>query len=147
MIENGIGYDSWVSRLLPATQVQQTVLNVGTVLGAPAGGNPHRWYNLGNVHAIITAMVADFSRADPADRAYFRHQSDHRRQRRDIRGQAHDRQPDPASPDQDLRLQQPERHTRRPGPAGKDRLQLTKPPRKPRPETLPDILPAGHAVR
>ncbi len=37
----------------------------------PVGGNPHRWYNPADVQAVIAAMVADFSRADPADRKYF----------------------------------------------------------------------------
>jgi zinc/manganese transport system substrate-binding protein len=74
VIENGIGYDTWAARLVAATQGQQIVLNVGTVLGIPAMGNPHRWYNPNDVQAVIAAMVTDFSRADPADRAYFRHQ-------------------------------------------------------------------------
>jgi zinc/manganese transport system substrate-binding protein len=74
VIENGVGYDPWVSRLLGSVSGNPVVINVGTVLGVPAGGNPHRWYNPGNVQTVITAMAAAFSRADPADRAYFRHQ-------------------------------------------------------------------------
>jgi zinc/manganese transport system substrate-binding protein len=72
VIENGIGYDPRVSRLIAASGSQPAVINVGASLGVPAGGNPHRWYNPGNVHAVITAMVAAFSRADGADRTYFR---------------------------------------------------------------------------
>jgi zinc/manganese transport system substrate-binding protein len=71
VIENGIGYDPWVSRLAAANGGGQTLLDVGTVTRVPADGNPHRWYNPGNVQAVIAAMVADFSRADPADRKYF----------------------------------------------------------------------------
>jgi zinc/manganese transport system substrate-binding protein len=74
VIENGIGYDPWVSRLIAASNSHPAVINVGTVIGVPAGGNPHRWYNPGNVQTVINAMVAAFSRADPADRAYVRHQ-------------------------------------------------------------------------
>jgi zinc/manganese transport system substrate-binding protein len=72
VIENGIGYDPRVSRLIAASGSQPAVINVGASLGVPAGENPHRWYNPGNVHAVITAMVAAFSRADGADRTYFR---------------------------------------------------------------------------
>ncbi len=77
VIENGIGYDPWLSRLIGAASGHPALINVGTVLGVPGGGNPHRWYNPGNVETVITAMVAAFSRADPADRAYFRHRQHH----------------------------------------------------------------------
>jgi zinc/manganese transport system substrate-binding protein len=74
VIENGIGYDPWVPRLLAASQNDPTVLNVGTLLGVPAGGNPHRWYNPTDVQAVISRMVADFSRLDPSAKAYFAQQ-------------------------------------------------------------------------
>jgi zinc/manganese transport system substrate-binding protein len=77
MIENGIGYDPWAARLVGASSGRQTVLNVGLVLGVRGGGNPHRWYNPSNVQAVISAMVADFGAADPADRGYFRRQRQH----------------------------------------------------------------------
>jgi zinc/manganese transport system substrate-binding protein len=73
VIENGIGYDPWVARLL-ANSSGQAVLDVGTVVGVPVGGNPHRWYNPADVQAVIATLVADFSRVDPADRAYFKAQ-------------------------------------------------------------------------
>jgi len=71
VIENGIGYDPWVPRLLAADQVSPAVLNVGSVLGVPDGGNPHRWYNPADVQTVIGQMVADLGRLDPADKAYF----------------------------------------------------------------------------
>jgi zinc/manganese transport system substrate-binding protein len=74
VIENGIGYDPWLPKLLAADQTHPAVLDVGTLLGIPAGGNPHRWYNPADVQAVIKAMVAGFSKADPADRAYFARQ-------------------------------------------------------------------------
>jgi len=73
VIDNGIGYDPWVARLL-ATGSGQTVLDVGNVVGVSAGGNPHRWYNPADVQAVVSTLVADFSRADPVDRAYFKAQ-------------------------------------------------------------------------
>src|SRR5712691_8187923 len=46
VIVNGIGYDPWADRLLAANPVPgRAVLDVGTLVGAPAGGNPHRWYS------------------------------------------------------------------------------------------------------
>ena len=74
VIENGIGYDPWVARLLGSTSSHPEVIDVGSVLGVPDGGNPHRWYNPGNVRTIIARMVAAFSRAVPSASAYFRYQ-------------------------------------------------------------------------
>jgi zinc/manganese transport system substrate-binding protein len=77
VIENGIGYDPWAARLLAADQGTQTVLNVGGTLGLADGANPHRWYNPADVQQIIRQLVADFSKLDPADSAYFTSQRAH----------------------------------------------------------------------
>jgi zinc/manganese transport system substrate-binding protein len=72
VIENGIGYDPWVSKLLAADHVSdQHVINVGTLLGIADGGNPHRWYNPTDVHTVIAAITAAYAAADPADAKYF----------------------------------------------------------------------------
>ena len=71
VIENGIGYDPWIARLLAANPGTQAVLNVGTVTGVADGGNPHRWYNPADVQTVISQLTADYSKLDPADRAYF----------------------------------------------------------------------------
>jgi zinc/manganese transport system substrate-binding protein len=75
VIENGIGYDTWVPRLLAADQGHPTVLNVGDLVGVAAGGNPHRWYNPSDVQSVIAQMVTDFQTIDPADSAYFTSQA------------------------------------------------------------------------
>ena len=75
VIENGIGYDPWVPRLLAADQGHPTVLDVGDVVGVPEGGNPHRWYNPTDVQTVIAAMVQDLQALDPADAPYFRAQA------------------------------------------------------------------------
>jgi zinc/manganese transport system substrate-binding protein len=71
VIENGIGYDPWIARLLAADDGGQTVLNVGTVVGVTDGGNPHRWYNPADVRTVINQLTADYSALDPANRPYF----------------------------------------------------------------------------
>ncbi len=75
VIEDGIGYDPWAPKLLAADQSHPTVLNVGTLLGIPVGGNPHRWYNPGDVQAVIRQMVGDYQTLDPADGTYFSRQA------------------------------------------------------------------------
>jgi zinc/manganese transport system substrate-binding protein len=72
VIENGIGYDPWVSKLLAADHATgQHVVNVGDVVGVADGGNPHRWYNPSDVHTVIAAIVAAYDAADPDDATYF----------------------------------------------------------------------------
>ena len=72
VIENGIGYDPWVAKLLASNNATgQHVINVGTLVGVADGGNPHRWYNPTDVHTVISAIVAAYSAADPTDAAYF----------------------------------------------------------------------------
>lgn len=71
VVENGIGYDPWAARLLAAVHGTQTVLDVGTLLGVPDGGNPHRWYNPADVRTVTNRLTADYSKLDPANRAYF----------------------------------------------------------------------------
>ncbi len=71
VIENGIGYDPWVPKLLAADGGNPTVLNVGDVVGVADGGNPHRWYNPADVQRVITRMVEDLQAIDPADSSSF----------------------------------------------------------------------------
>jgi zinc/manganese transport system substrate-binding protein len=69
---NGIGYDTWATKLAAASpEPGRTDLTVGTLLGVPAGGNPHRWYNPADVRRVVGQLVADYQRIDPADAAYF----------------------------------------------------------------------------
>jgi len=77
VIENGIGYDPWVKNLLAADSGNATVLNVGDLLDVADGGNPHRWYNPTDVHAVIGQLVHDLQNLDPVDSAYFTAQQNH----------------------------------------------------------------------
>jgi zinc/manganese transport system substrate-binding protein len=72
VIENGIGYDPWAQRLLDANPVSgRAVLNVGTLLGVPEDGNPHRWYSPPDVQRVIDAITAQYKKLAPEDASYF----------------------------------------------------------------------------
>jgi zinc/manganese transport system substrate-binding protein len=72
VIINGIGYDTWATKLVAANpSPSRIVLTVGVTLGVPQDGNPHRWYNPDDVHKIVEAIRSNFKRIDPADAAYF----------------------------------------------------------------------------
>jgi zinc/manganese transport system substrate-binding protein len=71
-IVNGIGYDSWASKLLDANPVSgRVVLDVGSVVGLKQGDNPHQWYDPASVTKVVDAIVAAYRKVDPADKAYF----------------------------------------------------------------------------
>jgi len=72
VIENGVGYDPWIAKLVAANATpDRAVLNVGQLVRVKEGGNPHRWYSPDDVHRVIQQISADYKRIDPADSAYF----------------------------------------------------------------------------
>jgi zinc/manganese transport system substrate-binding protein len=74
-IVNGIGYDRWASQLIDANpSSSRVVLNVGDLLGLSEGDNPHQWYSPSSVRRVIDQIVADYTRLDPNDGAYFEQQ-------------------------------------------------------------------------
>jgi zinc/manganese transport system substrate-binding protein len=71
-IVNGIGYDSWSSKLLAANPAPSRIaLDVGNLLGLHEGDNPHRWYSPGDVDRVATAVTSALTRLDPSDANYF----------------------------------------------------------------------------
>ena len=71
-IVNGIGYDTWASKLLAANPSSgRVVLDVGSLLGLTQGDNPHQWYSPASLERVIAAITADYRRLDPRDAGYF----------------------------------------------------------------------------
>jgi zinc/manganese transport system substrate-binding protein len=69
---NGVGYDTWATRLVAANPAPgRSVLTVGTLVGVAEGGNPHRWYNPDDVQKVVDQVTADYQKIDPADSVYF----------------------------------------------------------------------------
>ncbi len=72
VIEDGIGYDPWVQRLLDSNPSQgRGVLNVGNLVGVPVGGNPHQWYSPTSVQKVIDAITTEYKKLDPKDANAF----------------------------------------------------------------------------
>jgi len=72
VIYNGVGYDPWAAKLVAASGVPgRAVLEVGSLVGLRAGGNPHRWYSPPDVQRVVERITADYKRLDPAGAAYF----------------------------------------------------------------------------
>src|SRR5438552_3469882 len=65
VIENGVGYDPWVQRLIDANPVSgRDVLDVGTLVGVATDGNPHRWYSPVDVQQVIDAITSEAKAAN-----------------------------------------------------------------------------------
>lgn len=73
VIQNGLGYDSWMARLVAAnahTKIQS--LNLGSLVGRKMGDNPHLWSDPQLMITMTRQLVKQFSKLDPSHAADFR---------------------------------------------------------------------------
>jgi zinc/manganese transport system substrate-binding protein len=73
LIENGVGYDTYMEKIESASpNSQRKVINVQHLLRLPdSTPNPHLWYKPETMPAVAKALVSDLSALDPAHAAYF----------------------------------------------------------------------------
>ncbi|HUB74951.1 MAG TPA: zinc ABC transporter substrate-binding protein, partial [Solirubrobacteraceae bacterium] len=73
LIENGVGYDTWMEKIESASpSSSRKVINVQKLLGLPdSTRNPHLWYKPETMPAVAKALVSDLSALAPAHAAYF----------------------------------------------------------------------------
>lgn len=72
VIVNGLGYDSWASKLLAANPSSgREVIDVGKLVGAAPNANPHRWYNPSDVRRVVAGIADALAKAEPASSGYF----------------------------------------------------------------------------
>lgn len=73
IVQNGLGYDSWINRIESATpSSSRKVIVAQELLGLPdSAPNPHLWYDPRTMPAVARAMAADLSAIQPAHKVYF----------------------------------------------------------------------------
>jgi zinc/manganese transport system substrate-binding protein len=73
VIENGVGYDAFMDRLLAASQAgHRVVVTIADALGITgAEANPHLWYDVPRLSDVAKAIADGLGRADPTHRAFF----------------------------------------------------------------------------
>ena len=72
VVQNGAGYDGWMTKLLAANPApSRRVYDIGAALGKRPGDNPHLWYNPAYVTAACDHIEADLKALDPKDARYF----------------------------------------------------------------------------
>jgi zinc/manganese transport system substrate-binding protein len=72
VIENGVGYDDFVDKLLKASpKNDREVLKIADVVGANSDANPHLWYNPDYVTEAAQAIEGQLAKEDPAHGAAY----------------------------------------------------------------------------
>jgi zinc/manganese transport system substrate-binding protein len=73
IVQNGVGYDGWISKIESASpSSSRRVIVVQNLLGLPDNTpNPHLWYDPRTMPLAARAMAADLSAIEPANKAYF----------------------------------------------------------------------------
>jgi zinc/manganese transport system substrate-binding protein len=72
VIENGVGYDDFVDKLLDASpKNDREVLKIADVVGASSDANPHLWYDPDYVTKAAQAIEGQLAKKDPAHTAAY----------------------------------------------------------------------------
>jgi zinc/manganese transport system substrate-binding protein len=73
VVENGLGYDDFMDKLLSASpNPSRKVLNAADVMQITGSdANPHVWYDIAKIPDVATAIADQFGTLDPADAAAF----------------------------------------------------------------------------
>jgi zinc/manganese transport system substrate-binding protein len=72
VLENGLGYDDWMDKLLASSpNSQRIVLIGGKIADHLLPDNPHVWYDVNNMSAIAQAITDALKKLDSSDAATF----------------------------------------------------------------------------
>lgn len=72
VIENGLGYDAWMDKILSGSPNASRVLLVaGQIAPHRLTDNPHVWYGFDNMPAIAQAITNTLKQLDSKDAAFF----------------------------------------------------------------------------
>lgn len=73
VVYNGLGYDSWMQRLISSdSEGNVKALNVGkSVLNKQTGDNPHLWYNDQTMAKLANRLAKIYAKKDPKHRKQF----------------------------------------------------------------------------
>lgn len=74
-VANGVGYDSWMTKLTKDTQAVN--IEVGEdLMKKQNGDNPHLWYQPATMPKLAKALAARYGKLQPQNKAYFNKQAD-----------------------------------------------------------------------
>ncbi len=77
IIINGLGYDSWIDRLLNSFHIKNNkVISVQNLLNRASGSNPHLWYDLQAVKNLANELEHKLAAQQPENKSLFIHNRD-----------------------------------------------------------------------
>ena len=77
VIYSGIGYDSWMDKLLgTGGKPGRVVICVADLISAKDGENPHIWYDPPTMPALVDKLATTLPAPDPTDRTLYRQRAD-----------------------------------------------------------------------
>ena len=72
VIENGLGYDHWMDKMVAAGDHHPKVFKVGPdITHVSNGDNEHVWYKPGTMIHLTRQLERDFTQRDPAHKQYY----------------------------------------------------------------------------
>jgi zinc/manganese transport system substrate-binding protein len=72
ILYNGIGYDSWMTKLAKNNKSAEVIRVGEDVWGKKTGDNPHLWYDTRTMPKLVNYLVKKFSKLQPKNKAYFK---------------------------------------------------------------------------
>lgn len=76
VIQNGLGYDHWLTKLTKVSSNKVTTIDVASqVAGKHAGDNEHIWYQPDTMKKLATKQAAQYSKMDPAHASYYHYRA------------------------------------------------------------------------
>ena len=69
VIENGAGYDTWLSQLVEARSTRPRVINVANLVHVATGTNPHLFYDLSAARRFVEVLASESASLGIADTA------------------------------------------------------------------------------
>lgn len=69
IIENGLGYDSWLSKM--SIDKTQKIINVAKLMNKHNGANEHLWYDMATMPMLTKTLIKKFSKIDPIHKKQF----------------------------------------------------------------------------
>lgn len=72
VVENGLGYDDFMGKLVDSSGAHPAVLDVADVLGVSgADPNPHLWYDVDRLPQVAAKVATELAGIDPEHKAEF----------------------------------------------------------------------------
>lgn len=72
VIENGLGYDQWLSSMVKSSNYQgQSVINVAKLMNKKSGQNEHLWYQPETIKKLTQELATEYGKLDPSHKSYY----------------------------------------------------------------------------